>query len=71
MDERAGDVAIRPATSLHDLATVRGLIVEYVPWAWQLFAGCPTLENGELVMSERPGHGMELDEDFVKHHRVG
>jgi L-alanine-DL-glutamate epimerase-like enolase superfamily enzyme len=61
-----------PEISAQVVAAVpNGLIVEYVPWAWQLFAGCPTLENGELVMSERPGHGMELDEDFVKHHRVG
>src|SRR6266540_909512 len=60
-----------PEISAQVVAAVpNGLIVEYVPWAWQLLHGCPTLENGELVMSERPGHGMELDEDFVQHHRV-
>jgi L-alanine-DL-glutamate epimerase-like enolase superfamily enzyme len=59
-----------PEISAQVVAAVpNGLIVEYVPWAWQLFQGCPTLENGELVMSERPGHGMEVDLDFVKHHR--
>jgi L-talarate/galactarate dehydratase len=61
-----------PEISAHVIAAVpNGLIVEYVPWAWQLFHGCPTVENGELVMSERPGHGMELDTDFLKHNRVG
>jgi L-alanine-DL-glutamate epimerase-like enolase superfamily enzyme len=61
-----------PEISAQVVASVpNGLIVEYVPWAWRLFQGCPTLEGGELVMSERPGHGLELDVDFVKHHRVG
>jgi L-alanine-DL-glutamate epimerase-like enolase superfamily enzyme len=51
-------------------AAPNGLIVEYVPWAWKLFDGCPRLERGELVMSDRPGHGMELDADFVAHYRA-
>jgi L-alanine-DL-glutamate epimerase-like enolase superfamily enzyme len=48
-----------------------GRIVEFVPWAWKLLRGCPSLEEGQLVMSERPGHGMELDADFAERHRLG
>ena len=60
-----------PEISAQVLAAVpNGLIVEYVPWAWRLFHHCPALENGELVMSERPGTGLELDTDFVAQHRV-
>jgi L-alanine-DL-glutamate epimerase-like enolase superfamily enzyme len=60
-----------PEISAHVVAAVpNGLIVEYVPWARRLFQTCPELDNGELVLSERPGHGLELDEDFVKHYRA-
>ena len=51
-------------------AVPNGLIVEYVPWAGRLFRGSPTLENGDLVMSDRPGHGMEVDADFLAQYRV-
>ena len=51
-------------------AVPNGLIVEYVPWGWRLFHGCPELDHGDLVMSERPGTGLELDEELVKLHRA-
>lgn len=51
-------------------AVPNGRIVEFVPFAWKLFRGCPELEKGELIMSERPGHGMELDEAFANTHRL-
>jgi L-alanine-DL-glutamate epimerase-like enolase superfamily enzyme len=59
-----------PEISAQVVAAVpNGLIVEYVPWAWQLFRNCPQLDHGNLVLSERPGHGLELDADFVEQHR--
>jgi L-alanine-DL-glutamate epimerase-like enolase superfamily enzyme len=62
---------LQPEISAHVVAAVpNGLIVEYVPWAEQLFHGCPTLEDGDLVLSERPGHGLELNLDFVQRHRM-
>ena len=60
-----------PEISAQVVAAVpNGRIVEYVPWAWRLFRGCPELDHGELVMSERPGHGLELDADFLARHRI-
>src|SRR5207245_1249261 len=51
-----------PEISCQVVAAVpNGLIVEYVPWAWRLFHGCPELDGGDLVLSERPGSGLELD----------
>ena len=43
-----------------------GVIAEHVPWAWRIYEGCPQLQDGDLVMSERPGHGMALDEAAVR-----
>jgi len=60
-----------PEISAQAVAAVpNGYIVEYVSWAWPLFQGCPALDNGELVLSERPGHGLELDQEFVARHAL-
>jgi L-alanine-DL-glutamate epimerase-like enolase superfamily enzyme len=51
-------------------AVPNGVIVEFVPFGKKLFHGFPEIENGEMVFSDRPGHGMELDADYVKAHRL-
>jgi L-alanine-DL-glutamate epimerase-like enolase superfamily enzyme len=51
----------------HLIAAVpNGLTVEYYPWAMPLFQEVPRVENGELVLSERPGLGLELDEAALR-----
>ena len=40
------------------------------PFWWNLITNRPPLENGELVLSERPGLGWALDEDYIERHRV-
>lgn len=53
----------------HLIAAVpNGLTVEYYPWAMPLFHGVPPVEKGNLVLSDRPGLGLELDEDALKHY---
>ena len=60
-----------PEISAQVIAGVpNGLIIEFVPFAWPLFHNCPHREGGELVMSGEPGHGLELNADFVKANRV-
>jgi len=62
---------LMPEISAQVVAAVpNGLIVEYVPWARRLFDGCPEVENGELVLSDRPGHGLELNADALAQYRV-
>lgn len=62
---------LSPEISSQVVAAVpNGHIVEFNPWAWQLFQGCPTLDHGELVMSEEPGHGLTLDADFAERHAL-
>lgn len=43
-------------------ALPHGLTVEYVPWAQELFVEVPPVKDGRLVLSDRPGLGLELDE---------
>jgi L-alanine-DL-glutamate epimerase-like enolase superfamily enzyme len=51
----------------HLIAAVpNGLTVEYYPWAVPLFVEVPRVELGELVLSDRPGLGLELDEEALR-----
>jgi L-alanine-DL-glutamate epimerase-like enolase superfamily enzyme len=45
----------------HAIAGIGGLTVEYIPWAQALFKEVPAVENGKLILSDRPGLGLELD----------
>lgn len=55
----------------HLIAAVpNGLFVEWMPWTSPVFEGLPELREGHLVLSERPGHGLRLDETFVRVHRT-
>ncbi len=49
-------------------AAPNGLTVEYMPWMLPLFEEVPKLENGEVIVPDRPGFGLKFDEDFVKRH---
>lgn len=46
-------------------AIPNGLLAEYKAWTWRLFDGVPEFDRGELVLSDRPGHGMEFSAEFA------
>jgi L-alanine-DL-glutamate epimerase-like enolase superfamily enzyme len=51
----------------HLIAAVpHGLTVEYYPWAMPLFEEVPPVESGDLVLSDRPGLGLTLDEAALR-----
>jgi L-alanine-DL-glutamate epimerase-like enolase superfamily enzyme len=52
--------------SAHVIAAVGGQTVEYIPWAVPLFKEVPPVVDGRLVLSERPGLGVDLDLAAVK-----
>jgi L-alanine-DL-glutamate epimerase-like enolase superfamily enzyme len=54
--------------SAHVIAAIGGMTVEYIPWAEPLFKEVPPLKDGRIVLSERPGLGIELDMAAVTHH---
>ena len=60
-----------PEVFAHLIAAIpNGLIVEGMPWTQGLFEGLPELKDGQLVLSERPGHGLSINEEFLRKHRV-
>jgi L-alanine-DL-glutamate epimerase-like enolase superfamily enzyme len=65
-----------PQVSAHLLASIpHGTYAECFhpdrdPIWWNLVANRPVLNNGQLQLSERPGLGWELDEDYIEAHRV-
>jgi len=57
---------IVPEVYAHCIAAVpNGYYIEGMPWTEMLFDGLPELSDGQLVLSERPGHGLTLDRDVV------
>ena len=65
-----------PQVSAHLLASIpHGTYVECFhpdrdPIWWNLVANRPALKDGQLRLSERPGLGWELDDDYIEAHRV-
>jgi L-alanine-DL-glutamate epimerase-like enolase superfamily enzyme len=47
-------------------ALSNGLTVEYVPWAQPLFHEVPPVKDGNLVLGDKPGLGLELDEGALQ-----
>ena len=56
-----------PEIHAHLVAAVpNGLTVEYMGWMLKLFEGVSALEDGELVLSDRPGLGLSFNEEAIK-----
>jgi L-talarate/galactarate dehydratase len=61
-----------PEIHVHLVAAVpNGLTVEYMPWSLKLFEEAPILEQGELVIPDRPGLGLKFDPDALHNFRLG
>ena len=56
---------------VHGVAAIpNGLTVEHMPWTFQLFTEEPRIENGEIVLPQKPGLGIEFDEDALDRFEV-
>src|SRR3984885_4262086 len=57
---------VMPEILCHMVAACpNGLTVEYMPWMLCLYEETPALENGMLVLPEKPGLGLKFDERAV------
>jgi L-alanine-DL-glutamate epimerase-like enolase superfamily enzyme len=55
-----------PEIHSHLVAAVpNGLTVEYMGWMLTLFEGTAALDNGQLVLSDRPGLGLSFNQDTI------
>jgi L-talarate/galactarate dehydratase len=60
-----------PEFHAHLIAAIpNGLTVEYMPWMLKLFQDTPVVENGEIVLTDRPGFGLTFDEDALRSFRT-
>jgi L-alanine-DL-glutamate epimerase-like enolase superfamily enzyme len=60
-----------PEIHVHLVAAIpNGLTVEYMPWTLRLFEETPALEDGELVVPQKPGLGLEFNRDTFKQYQV-
>jgi L-alanine-DL-glutamate epimerase-like enolase superfamily enzyme len=52
---------LAPEILCHALAAVpNGLYLEHMPWSFELFREVPQVENGQFVLSQKPGLGLEF-----------
>ena len=62
---------VMPEILVHVVAACpNGLTVEYMPWMLALYEETPTIENGMLVLPNKPGLGLKFDEKAVAAFRV-
>jgi L-talarate/galactarate dehydratase len=52
-------------------ACPNGLTVEYMPWMLALYEETPAIENGMLVLPDKPGLGLKFDEKALAAFKVG
>lgn len=58
---------VMPEILVHVVAACpNGLTVEYMPWMIALYEETPAIEDGEMVLSDKPGLGLKFDEDAIK-----
>jgi len=61
-----------PELHVHLIAAIpHGLTVEYMPWTLRLFEETPRLENGHLIVPDKPGLGLAFDQAALKRYQVG
>jgi L-alanine-DL-glutamate epimerase-like enolase superfamily enzyme len=51
-------------------AVPNGLTVEYMPWTLRLFEETPALEDGQLVVPQKPGLGLKFDAATIKRYQI-
>jgi L-alanine-DL-glutamate epimerase-like enolase superfamily enzyme len=62
---------VMPEILVHLVAACpNGLTVEYMPWMLALYEETPAIENGELVLPEKPGLGLKFDEKAIASFRA-
>ncbi len=57
---------LAPEFLVHAIAAIpNGLTVELMPCAYPMFKESPKVEDGMMVLPEKPGFGIEFDDDAL------
>ena len=60
-----------PEIQVHNIAAIpNGLTVEYMPWSLRLFEETPAIEDGQILVPNKPGLGLKFDQEAVKQFQV-
>ena len=60
-----------PEIQVHNIAAIpNGLTVEYMPWSLRLYEETPAIENGQIVVPDKPGLGLKFSQDTIKQYQV-
>tara|TARA_A100001037_G_C15154015_1_gene642323 strand:+ start:15271 stop:16368 length:1098 start_codon:yes stop_codon:yes gene_type:complete len=55
-----------PEVQVHTMTAIpNGLTVEYMPWSLQLFNETPEVKNGQIIVPDKPGLGLEFNRDVI------
>jgi L-talarate/galactarate dehydratase len=61
-----------PEIHVHLVAAIpHGLTVEYMPWTLRLYEETPAIEDGKIVVPQKPGLGLKFDAAVLKKYQVG
>ena len=60
-----------PEFLCHAMAAIpNGIYTEYMPWSLPLYKEPPKIEDGNLILPQTPGLGLEFDEDAIRLYRM-
>ncbi len=60
-----------PEVHVHLIAAIpHGLTVEYMPWTLRLFEETPAIEDGQIVVPQKPGLGLKFDEGTLRQFEI-
>jgi L-alanine-DL-glutamate epimerase-like enolase superfamily enzyme len=60
-----------PEIHVHLVAAIpNGLTVEYMPWSHRLWEETPRMEDGQLVVPNKPGLGLAFDRAAIQQYQV-
>lgn len=60
-----------PEVHVHLIAAIpHGLTVEYMPWTLRLFEETPAIEDGQIVVPQKPGLGLKFDEGALRQYEI-
>jgi L-alanine-DL-glutamate epimerase-like enolase superfamily enzyme len=60
-----------PEIHVHLVAAIpHGLTVEYMPWTLRLYEETPAIEDGDIIVPQKPGLGLKFNADAIKHYDI-